>query len=325
MAFNCDTGTNGCAHVPVLAEAAIELLACSPGKVVVDATVGGGGHAELILERIGQSGRLTGIDWDQRALELAHERLGSRPNLILVRENFRNLTATLKRLGLTEIDALLLDLGLSSFQIEEATRGFSFRAEGPLDMRMDMRLSITAADIINTYSEKEIILILREFGEEPNARRIARAITRERSRRTVRTTTELADIVRKCVPKKPRRARTDPATRTFQALRIRVNSELENLKTVLEDGIQFLKPGGRICVISFHSLEDRIAKRAFARAARGCICPPEAPQCICGKRPNLRILTAKPIRPSSEEIAANPRCRSARLRAAERITAEAVP
>ncbi|UCD58700.1 MAG: 16S rRNA (cytosine(1402)-N(4))-methyltransferase RsmH [Candidatus Hydrogenedentota bacterium] len=319
MAFECRNTGSSPAHVPVLAEASVELLACSHGKVVVDGTIGSGGHAELILAGIGRTGHLIGIDWDQKAIELARERLGSRPNLILVRENFRNLAGILQRMGLTEIDALLLDLGLSSFQIEEERRGFSFQVEGPLDMRMDRRLPTTAADIVNTCSEKEIADILKRFGQEPNAREVARAVIRKRSTKPIRTTTELAGIIRGCVPQRPRRAKIDPATKTFQALRIKVNSELENLRKVLDDGISLLSAKGRICVISFHSLEDRIVKQTFVRAARGCICPPELPQCACGKKPTLRILTPRPVRPSGEEIAANPRSRSAKLRAAEKI------
>jgi 16S rRNA (cytosine1402-N4)-methyltransferase len=308
--------------VTVLREAAVDLLACSPGNVVVDGTVGGGGHAELILERIGPTGRLIGIDWDHKAIELARERLGAAPNLTLVRENFRNLAEILGTMGLAGMDSLLLDLGLSSFQLEEANRGFSFRAEGPLDMRMSERMQTTAAEIINTYSEREIADLLRRFGEERNARRIAKAVVRQRSKGPIRTTSELADIVRRCAPPKSRRAKIDPATRTFQALRIEVNSELENLQKVLDDGISLLRPKGRICVISFHSLEDRIVKRTFARAARGCVCPPELPQCACGRKPSLRVLTPKPVMPSKEEIATNPRSRSAKLRAAEKVAGE---
>ncbi len=235
-------------------------------------------------------------------------------------------------MGLAEIDALLLDLGLSSIQIEEASRGFSFKSQGPLDMRMDTRLKTTAADIVNAYSEQDITRILREFGEESYARRIAKELIKARARGPIRTTDHLAEIVRRCVPRRRRAAQTrgvktrltgiDPATRTFQALRIEVNSELDNLTQALNDGVAFLKPGGRMCVISFHSLEDRIVKQAFAQAARGCICPPEAPQCVCGKKPSLRVLTRKPVIPTDEEIAANPRSRSARLRAAEKISGE---
>jgi 16S rRNA (cytosine1402-N4)-methyltransferase len=312
------------AHLPVLAQAAVELLACSPGKVVVDATIGGGGHAELILERIGQTGHLIGIDWDHKAIELVRERLRSTPNLTLIRENFRDLATIVNRIGHIGIDALLLDLGLSSFQIEEAARGISFTVEGPLDMRMDMRLKTTAADIINTYTETEIARLLSRFGEEPNARRIAKAIVRERAKKPLCTTTALAHIIRSSVAPQMRRARIDPVTKSFQALRIEVNAELDNLRNVLSDAIPLLKPKGRICVISFHSLEDRIVKRAFVRAARGCVCPPDLPRCACGKEPVLRILTPKPLRPSTEEIAANPRSRSARLRAAEKVTQETI-
>ena len=311
-------------HIPVLAEKAVELLACSPGQIVVDATVGGGGHAGLILQRIGQTGRLIGFDCDRTAIELTRARAGSNRNFLLVHENFRNVATTLRRLNVKKIDALLLDLGLSSFQLDTATRGFSFSIEAPLDMRMDVRLKTSAADIVNTYSERAIADVLSRFGEEPRAGRIAKAIVRERSRKEIQTTTELADIVRRCIPRKGRPPKIDPATRTFQALRIEVNSELDNLKEILTDTIPLLNPGGRICVISFHSLEDRIVKQTFARAARGCVCPPEFPQCVCGRKPVLKILTRKPVRPSPEEIAANPRSRSARLRAAEKVAEGAI-
>jgi 16S rRNA (cytosine1402-N4)-methyltransferase len=310
-------------HQPVLAEQAVKLLACSSGSVVVDATVGGGGHTELILRRIGPTGRLIGMDWDEYAVARAGRRLRGYPNCTLVRESFRNIGETLERLGEVEIDALLFDLGLSSFHLEQSSRGFSFAVEAPLDMRMDQRLETTAADIVNGYSESELADILRKFGEEPKARRIARAMVRRRSKTRIRTTTELADLVCSSAGRPSRRRRIHPATRTFQALRIEVNSELENLKTALDDGIAALKSEGRVCVISFHSLEDRIVKRTFARMARGCVCPPELPACVCGKKPVLRIVTSKPMRPSDEEIAANPRARSAKLRAAEKAIAEA--
>jgi 16S rRNA (cytosine1402-N4)-methyltransferase len=323
LAPKCNGARTGPTHIPVLAEKVLELLACSPGEVVVDATVGGGGHAELILERIGPAGLLIGIDCDQTAIERAGEHLRSKSNVVLVRDNFRNIASILESMRLTSIDALLLDLGLSSFQLDEPARGFSFRTASQLDMRMDTRLKTTSADIINTYSEKQIAQLLKEYGEEPFARKIAATIVRQRAKAPIRTTTELAEIVRSCIPAKSRRPRIDPATKTFQAFRIEVNHEIENLRKVLDDGIQLLGPQGRICVISFHSLEDRIVKQAFMRASRGCICPPELPRCVCGKKPVLKILTRKPIRPSSEEINTNPRCRSARLRAAERVTAEA--
>ena len=324
MALSGDNDIDEPVHQPVLAEQAVELLACSPGKLVVDATIGGGGHAELILRQIGPTGRLIGMDWDEYAIARVRRRFRARPNLTLVRESFRNIGETLERLGEAEIDALLFDLGLSSFHLEKSSRGFSFLAEAPLDMRMDQRLETTAADIVNGYSESELAEILRKFGEEPKARRIARAMVRQRSKNSIRTTTELADLVRRSVARPSHRSRIHPATRTFQALRIAVNTELENLKTALDDGISVLSPGGRICAISFHSLEDRIVKRTFARLARGCVCPPEMPACICGKKPTLRVLTSKPIKPSDEEIAANPRSRSAKLRAAEKIAPEAM-
>jgi 16S rRNA (cytosine1402-N4)-methyltransferase len=309
-------------HLPVLAEAAVDLLACAPGKIILDATVGGGGHAELILSRIGDSGILVGIDRDEVALEIARKRLGGRPNVILIHENFSHLAHLLDDIGLPAIDGILLDLGLSSFQLDDPERGFSFRMDGPLDMRMDVRQPLTAADVVNTYSERDIADILKQFGEEPNARRIAGAIVRERAREAIQTTGRLAEIVRKTVSRGHRPLRIDPATRTFQALRIEVNSELDNLANALNEGIERLKPEGRICVISFHSLEDRIVKRMFAGFARGCTCAPDIPKCVCGRKPILRVLTSKPIEPSAEEVARNPRSRSARLRAAEKLSGE---
>ncbi|GAB4337625.1 MAG: 16S rRNA (cytosine(1402)-N(4))-methyltransferase RsmH [Candidatus Abyssubacteria bacterium] len=309
------------AHKPVLAEEAVELLACRPGSVVVDATVGGGGHAERILRLIGETGRLIGIDGDERAIDLSRRRIGMHPAVTLVHDNFRNLREIVDRLGVEGLDGVLFDLGLSSLQIEDSQRGFSFTREGPLDMRMDRRQRMTAADIVNTYSESQLAEVIKKYGEEPQARRIARALVRERSRRPIETTARLADIVRRCVATGPR-ARIDPVTRTFQAIRIEVNSELDNLAEALNEGIALLRQGGRICVISFHSLEDRIVKQTYVRAARGCVCPPEFPQCVCGRKPMLSVLTPKPIRPSSEEVTRNPRSRSARLRAAEKVAAE---
>jgi 16S rRNA (cytosine1402-N4)-methyltransferase len=217
----------------------------------------------------------------------------------------------------------MFDLGLSSFHIDEASRGFSFSRDARLDMRMDRRSEWTAEDIVNEYSERELVDILRQFGEERHARRIAKAMVRERSKKRIRTTAELADIVRRSKPRPKKRTRIDPATKTFQALRIEVNSELDSLRQALDDAISLLRPQGRICVISFHSLEDRIVKKTFARLARGCDCPPEFPVCICGKKPILKVLTSKPVQASDEEIAANPRSSSAKLRAAEKLAVEA--
>ncbi len=321
MEFKSDTGGYRSTHVPVLAETAVELLACSPGKVIVDATVGGGGHAEVILERISATGTFVGIDCDSEAIEFAKKRLGKRPNVVLIRENFRNLGEVLERLNVREIDGLLFDLGLSSFQVDKPERGFSFQQDGPLDMRMDNRLATTADDIVNKSAEKELARILKDFGEERHARRIAKAIVKHRGERPIRTTKELAGIVRSAAPRTPRH-KIDAATRTFQALRIAVNRELDNLAEALNAGVSALRARGRICVISFHSLEDRIVKQTFVRAARGCVCPPHFPQCVCGRSPRLKVITPKPIRPSSDEVKANPRSRSARLRAAEKLAGQ---
>ena len=324
MALNGDTGASKePVHLSVLAEQAIALLDCSPGGIVVDATLGGGGHAELMLQRVGRTGRLIGMDCDDYAIERAGRRLGSGPNVVLVRENFRNIKEVLEQESPSGADAIMFDLGLSSFHIDEASRGFSFSRDARLDMRMDRRSEWTAEDIVNEYSERELADILKQFGEERHARRIAKAMVRERSKKRIRTTAELADIVRRSKPRPKKRTRIDPATKTFQALRIEVNSELDSLRQALDDAISLLRPRGRICVISFHSLEDRIVKKTFARLARGCDCPPEFPVCVCGKKPILKVLTSKPVQASSEQIAANPRSISAKLRAAEKLAVEA--
>jgi len=307
-------------HRPVLVEEVIRGLDCRPGAVYVDGTVGGGGHAEEILRRSSPDGKLVGIDLDAQALAESRKRLapfGERA--MLVQGCFSEIPEILDRLGIGEVDGILLDLGLSSHQLETAGRGFSFTLDGPLDMRFDCRSGPNAGDLVNRLSEKDLARILREYGEEPMAARIARSIAAARRKAPVRTTGELAEIVLRAVPARFRRPGIHAATRTFQALRIAVNSELEVLQRVIAGGVDRLHQGGRFCIISFHSLEDRIVKDAFRSWGRDCICPPELPVCSCAREPKLRVLTRKPLRPPAEEISENPRARSAKLRIAERI------
>ena len=305
-------------HVPVLYEEALDLLAPSPGGVYVDCTVGAGGHASGILARSGPDGRLLGIDTDRDALEVAAARLrsfGSR--CVLLHDSFANLERGARQRELAPADGVLFDLGVSSLELDRPERGFSFRAEAPLDMRFDRTRGTTAADLVNELEERALADVLFRYGEDGRARAIARAIVAERRRGRIETTTQLAELVARAVG--GRRGRVHPATRTFQALRIAVNGELERLAEALPQAAEVLRPGGRLVVISFHSLEDRIVKRFVADRARGCICPPEVPVCVCGHQPELRVLTRKPVVPGEAEVRRNPRSRSARLRAAQKL------
>lgn len=295
-------GTGGLGHVPVLVEEVMTFLRCEPGRTYVDATLGGGGHASEILKRTAPDGVVIGIEWDEEALSEARNTLmpfGDRVKIF--RENFARLPDFV---GTESADGMLFDLGLSSIQVEKAERGFSFKGEGPLDMRMDQRINRTAADLINRLSSEELETILSQYGEERWAKRIARAIVQERECDSIRTTQTLRKIVHTVIPRRFHSRRIDPATRTFQAFRIRVNEELDNLGNILETGWKILKRGGRICIISFHSLEDRMVKETFRRLE---------------KQGEMRILTKKPIVPSEEEQKRNPRSRSAKLRCAERV------
>lgn len=288
-----------------MVEEVMELLQCEPGRIYVDGTLGGGGHAEEILKRTAPDGLLIGLDWDREAIQIAKERLkpfGNRATL--VRENFIHLPEILENMGIDGVDGILLDLGLSSIQLESDSRGFRFRGEAPLDMRMDDRNPLTAADLLKTLSLRELENILRVYGEERWANRIARAIVTEREKAPLQTTQALSRIVYRTIPRRFQSQRIDPATRTFQALRIKVNEELENLKKFLDLSWKVLKKGGRICILSFHSLEDRIVKEGFRELER---------------KGEMRLLAKKPLRPSEEEQRKNPRSRSAKLRGAERI------
>jgi 16S rRNA (cytosine1402-N4)-methyltransferase len=299
-------------HIPVLVEEVITLLGCAPHRLYVDGTLGAGGHAIEILKRTEPDGRVIGIEWDEEAIAEARRVLapfGERAKIF--RENFANLPGLLRREGIEPADGILLDLGLSSIQLERQERGFSFRGEGPLDMRMDQRAEETAADLLNSLPLEELEEVLSKYGEERWARKIARAIGEERGRRRIESTEALRKLVYQAIPKRFQSRTIDPATRTFQALRIRVNHELENLEKVVAEGWPVLKRGGRMCVISFHSLEDRIVKQAFRRLGRESSGGD-------GQQERVQILTPKPIRPSEEEARENPRSRSAKLRCAER-------
>ena len=302
------------AHVPVLYEETLTGLQVRPGGVYVDATLGATGHALGILRASAPNGRLLGLDADPEAVAFARQVLqpfGER--LTLRTANFRRLAAVARSAGFDRVDGVLLDLGLSSRQLAAAERGFAFQREGPLDMRLDPRRGTTAADLVNDLPEADLADLIRRYGEERHARRIARAIV---AARPLTTTAELAQVVARAVG---RRGRIHPATRTFQALRIAVNDELGALAEALPQALDLLAGGGRLAVIAFHSLEDRLVKRFFRQESRDCLCPPEAPVCTCGHRARLRIVTRKPIRPAPEEMAHNPRSRSARLRIAERL------
>lgn len=300
------------AHTPVLVEAALQYLRVSPGGRYIDCTIGAGGHALAILRQASPGGQILGLDADPEALRLARSTLPS--EAVLANANFAQLETIATIEGFQPVDGILFDLGLSSMQLGESGRGFAFSHESPLDMRFDPTQEVTAADIVNTYSESELAQLLFKYGEEPFGRRIARSIV---ANRPIHTTLELAHIVAEAV--RSRKGRTHPATRTFQALRIAVNRELERLSTALPQAVNLLRPGGRLAVISYHSLEDRVVKQFLLQESRGCICPPGIPACVCGHSPRLKILTRKVVRPSQEELASNPRSRSARLRAAEKI------
>lgn len=305
-------------HAPVMVREVTELLRPAAHKKYLDGTVGGGGHAEELLTRSNPDGQVLALDWDAEAISAARQRLSGFGNrLIARRANFTEATAIMIEIGWEGVDGVLLDLGLSSRHIESPERGFSFRAEAKLDMRMDQRQSVDAYQVVNTFPVPELARILREYGEEPAARRIASAIASERKKRPIRASAELARIVAGVVGK--RRGRIHPATRTFQALRIAVNHELEHLTSFLEEGYRLLLPGGRMAIVSFHSLEDRLVKSAFRKWNKSCLCPPKTPFCACGWSRKARLLTSRPLFPSREEVRRNPQARSAKLRAVERL------
>jgi 16S rRNA (cytosine1402-N4)-methyltransferase len=311
-------------HIPVLAEEVMSMLAPAPGSLQIDATLGGGGHTERILEATDPDGRLLGLDADGAAIARVVDRLQPRfgDRLVTRQANFRELATVAPQAGFGQVDGAFFDLGLSSFQLADTERGFGFRAGGPLDMRFDTSRGVPAAELLATLDAAELTALFRQYGEEPKAPRIARAIVDARRTAPVRTAEELAALIERVAPPNPRQPRrTHPATRVFQALRIAVNQELDALQEALSAALDLLRPGGRLVVLSYHSLEDRIVKRFIAAERRGCVCPPEVPICVCGRNPRLRLLTRPSITPTAAEVEANPRARSARLRAAERLAA----
>ncbi|MBU5405810.1 16S rRNA (cytosine(1402)-N(4))-methyltransferase RsmH [Paraeggerthella hongkongensis] len=311
-------------HTPVLLAECLEYSNLKPQHTFVDATLGGAGHSLEAAKLIGSAGTLIGIDQDEVALAAARQKLGTlpddvRPRLELVRGNFGDMDDALLSVEVPGVDAFLFDLGVSSVQIDTPSRGFSFKENGPLDMRMDPgKQTLTAAEIINTYNAADLTRIIRTYSDEKWASRIADFVVRERQNGPIETSAQLVDLIKAAIPASARRAGGHPAKRTFQALRIEVNGELDVLKRGLDAAIRWLNPGGRLVVISYHSLEDRIVKDAFQSFARRCTCPPDLPVCVCGKEPILDIVTRKPVLPTAEEIERNPRARSAKLRIAQK-------
>lgn len=320
-------------HTPVMVNEILSYLDCRPGDHIADCTLGGAGHARAILKQIQPGGVLVGIDQDKDAISHASAVLAmemetapamdmarGQSRVRLFHDNFKNLPDILSQIGIVSLDGVLADLGLSQYQIEASGRGFSFRQHEPLDMRMNADADVTAGDIVNTASEKRLETIFREYGEERWAGRIAGRIVATRTRKSILTAKELADLVEAVVPRRDAAKRKiHPATKVFMALRIAVNGELEILDDFLVAAVDCLKPGGRICIVSFHSLEDRIVKTRFREMARGCVCPPDFPRCVCRRQPEVRVLTRKVVRPTEAETLANPMARSARLRAAEKL------
>jgi len=310
-------------HVPVLCEEIIDFFRVSAGNFVfLDGTIGSGGHTEAILTRVNPNCRVIGIDRDEKAIHRVCDRLGdyvSEGRLLLFCDNYENFDEVLQLTGVDFLDGVVLDLGVSSEQLESSERGFSFIHDGPLDMRMSRQGTLSAYHVVNSFSENELARIFREFGEERYARRIAREIVKARKVTAIGSTLQLAEIVSKAIPPRNARSRIHPATRVFQALRIFVNDELGALKRFLGKILNWLAPGGVLCIVAFHSLEDRIVKHTFRKWANPCTCPPEYPVCVCGKKPMVRLLTRKAVKPSENEIRNNPRARSARLRAVQKL------
>lgn len=304
-------------HVSVLLKECIEQLRIDPGGIYVDGTMGGGGHSLEIVKRL-EGGRLIAIDQDPNAHEAAGERLRSyQEKITYVRDNFGNIAHILDRLGIDKINGMLLDIGVSSHQLDEGERGFSYQQDAPLDMRMNPDKPFSAYDVVNGYDEEELNRVIFTYGEERWAKRIAQFIVKERQEKPIETTGRLVEVIKKAVPKGARKDGPHPAKRTFQAIRIEVNGELEVLKQAIDAAAGRLAPGGRLCIITFHSLEDRIVKEAFRRLENPCVCPPEFPVCVCGRKPLGRVATKKPILPGREELEQNPRARSAKLRVFE--------
>ena len=306
-------------HRSVLLDECIDALSIRPDGIYLDGTLGGAGHSLEICRRL-TTGRLIGVDRDEVALRAAAERLKPFADRVTtVHSNFCEINSILDGLGLDGVDGMLFDLGVSSPQLDDASRGFSYMADAPLDMRMDRDEALTASTVVNEWPQEELRRILYEYGEERYAPQIAAAIVRRRQQRPIETTLELVDVIRSAMPPQALREKQHPAKRSFQAIRIAVNDELASVSRLMHDAIDRLNPGGRLAVITFHSLEDRIVKNAMQAAAKGCTCPPEFPVCICGKKPKVRVLTRKPIVSGAQELAENPRARSAKLRVAEKL------
>lgn len=307
-------------HRSVLLSECIDGLDIKPNGIYVDGTAGGGGHSYHIAERLTDGGRLIAIDRDGDAIKAAGERLSPfSERVTLVRDNFSNIADVCLRLGIDRVDGVLMDLGVSSYQLDTPERGFSYNSDAPLDMRMDDRAPFSALDVINGYSEAQLREVIYSYGEEKFGGRIAAEIVKARASHRIETTGELAEIIKSAIPAAARRDGPHPAKRTFQAVRIEVNGELGAIKPAIEGAVGLLRTGGRIAIITFHSLEDRIVKQTYASLAQGCTCPRELPVCVCGKKPQIGIITKKPILPSAEELEENPRARSAKLRVAEKL------
>ena len=304
-------------HISVMLYETVDSLVTDPDGIYVDCTTGGAGHSREILSRLSENGRFIAIDQDPDAIAVIKERIGSDKRVTIVHDNFSNLKAILTSLGIEEVNGIMADLGVSSYQLDEGSRGFSYNYDFPLDMRMSKE-GMTAADVVNTYSERDLTRILRDYGEEKFASRIARSICNIREKARIETTFELAEIIKNAIPAATRRTGGNPSKRSFQAIRIEVNGELEKLKNTLDDMFRSLKKGGRLSIITFHSLEDRIVKKAFQEYCKGCECPKSAPICICGKTPEGELPFRKKL-PSEEEIENNQRSRSATLRCIERL------
>ena len=306
-------------HTSVLLYETVDGLDIRPDGIYVDATLGGGGHAFQVCSRLDSKGRFIGIDQDAAAIEAAGARLSVfGEKVTIIRSNYCDMKARLQEIGIDKVDGIMIDLGVSSYQLDTADRGFSYRMDAPLDMRMDQRQTMTAKDIVNTYSEMELFHVIRDYGEDRFAKNIAKHIVAERQKSPIETTGQLVEIIRQSIPMKVQKTTGHPAKRTFQAIRIELNRELDVLKDTLDDMIDLLNPGGRLCVITFHSLEDRIVKSNFRRNENPCTCPSDFPVCVCGKVSKGRVVTRKPILPGEEELEVNSRSKSAKLRIFER-------
>lgn len=306
-------------HVSVLLEETVSGLSVKPEGTYVDGTLGGGGHSYRVLTMLNDQGRLIGIDQDEDALAAAGQRLSEFNNVTFVHNNYCNFKSELNALGINGADGIMLDLGVSSYQLDNPERGFSYKADSPLDMRMDQNGEMTAYDIVNGYDIDELTRVIKDYGEDPFARNIAKHIVSAREGGPIKTTGELVEIIKSAIPMKVQKTMGHPAKQTFQAIRIELNRELEVLENTLEDMIDFLNPGGRLCVITFHSLEDRIVKQIFKRCENPCTCPKDFPVCVCGKKSKGTVITRKPILPSDEEMENNSRSKSAKLRIFEKI------